>query len=140
MRDDQPPSTPNPTRRTFLRTTGSTAAAAVVGGAVAAQPTGGAGPGGPPAATATGPTVEGAVPVTLRVNGQDCHLRVDPRTTLLDCVRETVTLTGTKKGCDHGQCGACTVHVNGRRVNSCLTLALMHDGHEVTTIEGLGTP
>ena len=67
-------------------------------------------------------------------------LRVDPRTTLLDCIRETVALTGTKKGCDHGQCGACTVHVNGRRVNSCLSLALMHDGEEITTIEGLGTP
>ena len=61
-------------------------------------------------------------------------------TTLLDCIRETVALTGTKKGCDHGQCGACTVHVNGRRVNSCLSLALMHDGEEITTIEGLGTP
>ena len=61
-------------------------------------------------------------------------------TTLLDCLRETLALTGTKKGCDHGQCGACTVHVNGRRVNSCLSLALMHDGEEITTIEGLGTP
>jgi xanthine dehydrogenase YagT iron-sulfur-binding subunit len=59
---------------------------------------------------------------------------------LLDCIRETVALTGTKKGCDHGQCGACTVHVNGRRVLSCLNLALLHDGHEITTIEGLGTP
>jgi xanthine dehydrogenase YagT iron-sulfur-binding subunit len=83
---------------------------------------------------------DGAVPITLRINGKDRNLRVDPRTTLLDCIRETVALTGTKKGCDHGQCGACTVHVNGRRVNSCLTLALMHDGEEITTIEGLGTP
>jgi xanthine dehydrogenase YagT iron-sulfur-binding subunit len=65
---------------------------------------------------------------------------IDPRTTLLDCLRETVTLTGTKKGCDHGQCGACTVHVNGRRVNSCLSFAAMHDGEEITTIEGLGQP
>jgi len=78
--------------------------------------------------------------ITLRINGKDHQLRVDPRTTLLDCIRETVALTGTKKGCDHGQCGACTVHVNGRRVNSCLSLALMHDGEEITTIEGLGTP
>jgi xanthine dehydrogenase YagT iron-sulfur-binding subunit len=78
--------------------------------------------------------------ITLRINGKDRQLRVDPRTTLLDCIRETVALTGTKKGCDHGQCGACTVHVNGRRVNSCLTLAVMHDGEEITTIEGLGTP
>jgi xanthine dehydrogenase YagT iron-sulfur-binding subunit len=87
-----------------------------------------------------GPVIEGAVPVTLRVNGTERRLRVDPRTTLLDCLRETIVLTGTKKGCDHGQCGACTVHVNGRRVNSCLTLAVMHDGEEITTIEGLGSP
>src|SRR6202048_812146 len=87
-----------------------------------------------------GPNIKGAVPITLRINGMDRQLRVDPRTTLLDCIRETVALTGTKKGCDHGQCGACTVHVNGRRVNSCLSLALMHDGEEITTIEGLGTP
>src|SRR4051812_7592203 len=86
------------------------------------------------------PNIEGAVPVTLRINGKDHQLHIDPRTTLLDCIRETVVLTGTKKGCDHGQCGACTVHVNGRRVTSCLSLALMHDGHEITTIEGLGTP
>jgi xanthine dehydrogenase YagT iron-sulfur-binding subunit len=78
--------------------------------------------------------------VTLRINGQDHQLRIDPRTTLLDCIRESVQLTGTKKGCDHGQCGACTIHVNGRRVNSCLTLAVMHEGDEITTIEGLGTP
>jgi xanthine dehydrogenase YagT iron-sulfur-binding subunit len=82
----------------------------------------------------------GTEPVTLRVNGKEHRLRIDPRTTLLDCLRETMALTGTKKGCDHGQCGACTVHVNGRRVNSCLSLALMHDGEEITTIEGLGTP
>ena len=92
------------------------------------------------AATPAGPNILGAVPITLRINGKDHQLRVDPRTTLLDCLRETVALTGTKKGCDHGQCGACTVHVNDRRVNSCLSLALMHDGEEITTIEGLGTP
>jgi len=91
-------------------------------------------------ATPDGPTIEGAIPITLRINGTDRQLRIDPRTTLLDCLRETIALTGTKKGCDHGQCGACTVHVNGRRVNSCLSLAVMHDGEEVTTIEGLGTP
>ena len=82
----------------------------------------------------------GTVAVMLRINGREHRLRVDPRTTLLDCLRETVALTGTKKGCDHGQCGACAVHVNGRRVNSCLSLAVMHDGESVTTIEGLGTP
>lgn len=85
-------------------------------------------------------TMKGAIPITLRVNGKDRRLHVDPRTTLLDCLRETMELTGTKKGCDHGQCGACTVHVNGRRVSSCLTLAAMHEGDEITTIEGLGTP
>lgn len=87
-----------------------------------------------------GSDIEGAVPVNLRINGKDCQLRIDPRTTLLDCIRENLVLTGTKKGCDHGQCGACTVHVNGRRVVSCLSLALMHDGEDITTIEGLGTP
>jgi len=91
-------------------------------------------------AMADQPNLEGSVPITLRINGKDHYLRIDPRTTLLDCIRETVAFTGTKKGCDHGQCGACTVHVNGRRVNSCLSLALMHDGEEITTIEGLGTP
>ena len=92
------------------------------------------------AVVAAGPNIEGTLPITLRINGNDRQLRVDPRTTLLDCLRETVVLTGTKKGCDHGQCGACTVHVNGRRVNSCLSLALMHEGEEITTIEGLGVP
>ena len=81
-----------------------------------------------------------AVPITLRINGKEHSLRIDPRTTLLDCIRETVELTGTKKGCDHGQCGACTIHVDGRRVLSCLSLALAHDGKEITTLEGLGTP
>ena len=88
----------------------------------------------------TGPNIAGAVPITLRINGKERQLSVDPRTTLLDCLRETAALTGTKKGCDHGQCGACTVHVNGRRVNSCLSLALMQEGAEITTIEGLGSP
>jgi xanthine dehydrogenase YagT iron-sulfur-binding subunit len=82
----------------------------------------------------------GTVPVTLRINGEEHSLEIDPRTTLLDCLRETLALTGTKKGCDHGQCGACTVHVNGRRVLSCLNFAVMHEGDEITSIEGLGTP
>jgi xanthine dehydrogenase YagT iron-sulfur-binding subunit len=84
--------------------------------------------------------VENAVPITLSVNGKSFQIAVDPRTSLLDALRETLSLTGTKKGCDHGQCGACTVHVNGRRINSCLTLALMHEGDAITTIEGLGEP
>jgi xanthine dehydrogenase YagT iron-sulfur-binding subunit len=84
--------------------------------------------------------IDGAVPISLQINGQAYTLKIDPRTTLLDCLRETVDLTGTKKGCDHGQCGACTVHVDGQRVLSCLTLALLLDNREVTTIEGIGTP
>jgi xanthine dehydrogenase YagT iron-sulfur-binding subunit len=73
----------------------------------------------------------------LRINGTEHLLHLDPRTTLLDCLREVIFLTGTKKGCDHGQCGACTVLIDGRRINSCLTLAVMKDGARVTTIEGL---
>jgi xanthine dehydrogenase YagT iron-sulfur-binding subunit len=84
--------------------------------------------------------VENAVGVHLKVNGKDYALKLDPRTTLLDCLRENLHLTGSKKGCDHGQCGACTVHINGRRVNSCLCFAAMHEGEEITTIEGVGQP
>lgn len=137
--DNRHPESEQPTRREFLLTAGSTVAAGVMAAYAPAH-----------AATATAvetagtdaavPAVEGAVPVTLRINGKDHSLRIDPRTTLLDCLRETAALTGTKKGCDHGQCGACTVHVNGRRVLSCLNFAVMHDGEEITTIEGLGTP
>jgi xanthine dehydrogenase YagT iron-sulfur-binding subunit len=93
----------------------------------AAKPTAGAAP-------------KGFVPVTLTVNGVKHTVQIDPRSTLLDTLRETLHFTGTKKGCDHGQCGACTIHVNGERVNSCLCLALAHDGDEITTIEGLGEP
>ncbi|MFG1397289.1 aldehyde dehydrogenase iron-sulfur subunit PaoA [Roseixanthobacter pseudopolyaromaticivorans] len=78
--------------------------------------------------------------VSFDVNGVARQLELDNRTTLLDALREHLHLTGTKKGCDHGQCGACTVLVDGRRINSCLTLAVMHEGSQVTTIEGLGTP
>jgi xanthine dehydrogenase YagT iron-sulfur-binding subunit len=135
MREDAPPNPSSPSRREFLQTTGTSAAAAVIAGSTPAYASA-----AEPAAAPVGPAIPGAVPITLHINGKDHQLRVDPRTTLLDCIRETVTLTGTKKGCDHGQCGACTVHVNGRRVNSCLSLALLHDGAEITTIEGLGTP
>lgn len=76
---------------------------------------------------------------TITVNGEARSLDLDPRTTLLDALREHLRLTGSKKGCDHGQCGACTVLVNGVRINSCLSLAVMHDGDQVTTIEGIGT-
>lgn len=78
--------------------------------------------------------------ITMTVNGTSQALTLDPRTTLLDALREHLHLTGTKKGCDHGQCGACTVIVNGERINACLSLAVQHEGDEVTTIEGLGTP
>jgi len=125
-------------RRKFLKTSGTTAAVGVISAYLPAQ----ANSTGELATESEvgGPTIEGAVAVTLRINGKDHKLNIDPRTTLLDCIRETVALTGTKKGCDHGQCGACTVHVNGKRVLSCLSLALLHDGNEITTIEGLGTP
>jgi len=87
--------------------------------------------------TALSKTVAGVSPVQLRVNGTTRTLALEPRVTLLDALREYLHLTGTKKGCDHGQCGACTVHVNGRRVVSCLSLAVMNQHQEVTTIEGL---
>lgn len=94
----------------------------------------------PSAGPPTGDAVVPMMQVSLRVNGQMRQLRLDTRTTLLDVLREHLHLTGTKKGCDHGQCGACTVIVDGRRMNSCLSLAVMHEGASVTTVEGLGTP
>lgn len=81
-----------------------------------------------------------SLPVSFEVNGTRRALKLDPRTTLLDALREHLHLTGSKKGCDHGQCGACTVMVDGVRINSCLSLAVMHEGDRITTIEGLGTP
>jgi xanthine dehydrogenase YagT iron-sulfur-binding subunit len=81
--------------------------------------------------------VPGAVPVTLNVNGKEYRVKLESRVTLLDALRDHLQLFGTKKGCDHGQCGACTVHINGRRVNSCLSFAVMHEGDKITTIEGL---
>ena len=76
----------------------------------------------------------------LKINGTEHELDIDTRTSLLDACRDHLGMTGSKKGCDHGQCGACTMMVNGRRINSCLTLAVMHEGDEITTIEGLGEP
>jgi xanthine dehydrogenase YagT iron-sulfur-binding subunit len=89
------------------------------------------------APASTAPQTAEAVSQVLRINGREHRMRLEPRVTLLDALRENLQLFGTKKGCDHGQCGACTVHVNGRRVNSCLTFAIMHQGDEITTIEGL---
>ncbi|HXF14675.1 MAG TPA: 2Fe-2S iron-sulfur cluster-binding protein [Terriglobales bacterium] len=82
-------------------------------------------------------TSTGAVSLNLKINGQPRSLAIDPRVTLLDFLREHLDLTGTKKGCDHGQCGACTVLANGRRINSCLSLAVVHDGDQIVTVEGL---
>ena len=88
----------------------------------------------------TTPAAEAVSRIAFTVNGQPRELKLDPRTSLLDALREHLHLTGTKKGCDHGQCGACTVLINGRRINSCLTLAVMHDHDDVVTIEGLSAP
>jgi len=92
-----------------------------------------------PKSSSTRAPVPEAVSVSLTVNGTGHALMLDPRTTLLDLLREHLDLTGTKKGCDQGQCGACTVLIDGRRANSCLTLAVMYDGAQITTIEGLAT-
>jgi xanthine dehydrogenase YagT iron-sulfur-binding subunit len=123
----------NQTRRDLLITGALSATAVAIPSVGSAEP----------AALAAAPATTPA-PVTtrvsLQVNGQNRELNLDTRTTLLDALREHLHLTGTKKGCDQGQCGACTVIVDGRRINSCLTLAVMHDGAQVTTIEGLGTP
>jgi xanthine dehydrogenase YagT iron-sulfur-binding subunit len=122
-------------RRSFLSGLSGFSAAGLLGGAA---PLADALPKSEPAAADTD---DGAGVLTLRINGKEYKLRdLDPRATLLDTLRERLYLTGTKKGCDHGQCGACTVHVNGRRVNSCLSFALMHEGDEITTIEGVGQP
>ncbi len=124
------------TRRSFLSHLGAAGIAATASPVLAATAVQ-----EPPAAdAAAGAPAAGTVPLTLRVNGKNRVLRIDPRTTLLDCLRENLNLPGTKKGCDHGQCGACTVHVNGQRVNSCLSFAVMHSADEITTIEGIGQP
>jgi len=125
----------NVSRRSFLSQLGVAGVVATTRPLAAAQE--------PPAETVPGmpgSVIAGAVTVRLKVNGEQVSVTIDPRTTLLDCLRESLQLTGTKKGCDHGQCGACTVHVNGRRVNSCLSFATMHEGDEITTIEGIGQP
>ncbi|MFI2506135.1 (2Fe-2S)-binding protein [Streptomyces sp. NPDC018972] len=120
---------PAPSRRTFIATTTAVGGAVVAGGLVAGTPALGAG-----SAAADGPP---SGRLSLTVNGERHTVTVDNRTSLLDLLREHLGLTGSKKGCDAGACGACTVLVDGRRVNSCLTLAIRLEGAEVTTIEGL---
>ena len=126
------------TRRDLLIAGAITATTAAVPSVAGAQNNSNSGGGnGGAAQAAAAPVIN---KVTLVVNGKSRAVDVDTRTTLLDVLRENMHLTGTKKGCDHGQCGACTVIVEGRRINSCLSLAVMHDGDKITTIEGLGTP
>ena len=121
-----------PTRRAVLESGAATGLLLATGMPAGAQQ--------PASATAIAATPGPTMPVSLRINAQDFAVELDPRTTLLDTFRNHLGLTGSKKGCDHGQCGACTVLINGRRINSCLTLAVMHEGDEITTIEGLGKP
>ena len=121
---------PSISRRGLLAAGAASATAVAVPSAATAQAR--------PAAPDTAASIPTAK-VALQVNGKTHRLELDTRTTLLDTLREHLHLTGTKKGCDHGQCGACTVIVDGRRLNSCLTLAVMHDGARVTTVEGLGS-
>jgi xanthine dehydrogenase YagT iron-sulfur-binding subunit len=113
----------------------------LIAGAVSASAVAMPGASAQPAANAPAANPEPVkVGVSFNVNGKDVKLELDTRTTLLDALREHLHLTGSKKGCDQGQCGACTIIMDGRRINSCLSLAIMHDGAKITTIEGLGTP
>jgi xanthine dehydrogenase YagT iron-sulfur-binding subunit len=129
--DDDPKTRHGLGRRNFLRAAAATGATLPIAReALAAEPGGAAAP----------PKAGQPETVTLRVNNQVQTLSLDPRTTLLDALREHIGLTGTKKGCGHGQCGACTVHLDGHRVLSCLTFAVMAEGHEITTTEGLASP
>jgi xanthine dehydrogenase YagT iron-sulfur-binding subunit len=120
------------TRRKFIKQVAGTSAAIAIGPNLV-----GAASLGQATTTSAAGAASDSVKVNLKINGKNYVLDVDPRVTLLDALRERLHLTGSKKGCDHGQCGACTVLVNGRRINSCLSLAVTHEGDEITTIEGL---
>jgi xanthine dehydrogenase YagT iron-sulfur-binding subunit len=123
---------PGETRRQFIKQVAGTSVAIAIGPSILASPSV-----DQPVSSGTDAAASASVKVTLTINGKKYPLDVDPRLTLLDALREQLQLTGSKKGCDHGQCGACTVLVNGRRINSCLTLAVMHEDDQITTIEGL---
>ena len=125
-------------RRSFLSRAGAMGVASAA--ATIAAPVAAAAIQEPELAKSRVADIPGTIPITLRVNGETHRIQIDSRATVLDTLRETLQLTGTKKGCDHGQCGACTVHVDGKRANSCLLFAAMQQGKEITTIEGLGTP
>ncbi|WP_354684308.1 2Fe-2S iron-sulfur cluster-binding protein [Cupriavidus necator] len=132
---DQADHPQNPGRRAVLRASAASGMLFAVGAAPAQAAS--AAPAAPAASTAAPTAAVPVRPLTLRINGAEHAVELDVRTTLLDALRNQLGMTGTKKGCDHGQCGACTVLVNGRRINACLTLAVMHEGDEITTIEGL---
>jgi len=127
--DEEDPKNAALSRRLFLQTAGAAAGGAVMPPMLLAA-----------AAPAVAIADAASVSLTLEVNGSRHDLRIEPRVTLLDALREQLQLTGTKKGCDRGQCGACTVLVNGRRINSCLSLAIMHQSDRITTVEGLAQP
>ena len=123
---------PATSRRTFLRRLASAGVTVALPATVLGQASS-----EPPKPAPSSSAAPANVPANLTVNGKSFPIDVEPRTTLLDFLRESLGLTGTKKGCDHGQCGACTVLINGRRMNSCLTLAVMHEGDQIVTVEGL---
>jgi len=129
MPNSRDPRDPDVFRRDLLVSAAASAAVVTAPSLAGAQQTGRPAGSGVP-----------SLKVSFTVNGKARNLELDTRTTLLDALRENLHLVGTKKGCDHGQCGACTVIVDGRRINSCLTLAVMHQGGSITTVEGLGTP
>jgi xanthine dehydrogenase YagT iron-sulfur-binding subunit len=132
--EQQPKEGKGLTRRAFLGHLGAAGIAATAGPALSQSSSQQV---EVPQSTTPPHPVRGTVPVSLKINGRLYRLKLEPRVTLLDALRNNLQMFGTKKGCDHGQCGACTLHVNGRRVNSCLSFAIMHEGDEITTIEGL---
>jgi xanthine dehydrogenase YagT iron-sulfur-binding subunit len=138
LKENPRPTETGPTRREFIAHVGGCAAGIIALQLMQQEELLAQSPPGPPIPANTGPGT--MMKVSFNVNGKPCELELDTRTTLLDALREHLRLTGSKKGCDQGQCGACTVMVGERRIVSCLSLAVMHEGDSITTIEGLGTP